>query len=243
MDSLLGKNAIFIQARISSTRLPAKIFLDLQNHRSILQNCIIRAIEISKILNLEQPVILCPKDDIDFISRHIADFSQECRIFGGSESNVLQRFYEASNFYNVEGIIRATSDNPLLCFEPIEICLSHLTSVSMVDPVIIDLYSIKKLPNGTVVSGFNRNFLKCLLDSSPTSETKEHIVLFDINPAILSIQPEIPEVLADYKYRFCVDDLGDYKEILSLNSDIFDALNYVDLKNFLGKVNESNIGY
>ena len=241
---MLKKNAIFIQARIGSSRLPAKIFLTLQNNFSVLQNCVNRAIKISKELNLEEPIIVCPKDDEGLITIHLKDFLKDVFIFGGSEFNVLERFQKAADFHNIEGIVRVTSDNPLFCIEPVSICLDEFKGIEENYPSIIDFYSTKKLPNGIVVSGFNYSFLQKLLSSTPSLETKEHIVIFDRDDgSINTIAPSIPFSLQDYHCRFCIDDLTDYKKMLSLNDGIFNELYFKKLKEFLGAENRSEYGY
>ena len=244
MDCMLKKNAIFIQARIGSSRLPAKIFLTLQNNFSVLQNCVNRAIKISKELNLEKPIIVCPKDDEGLIADHLKDFFKDIFIFGGPELNVLERFQQAADFHNIEGIVRVTSDNPLFCIEPVSMCLDEFQNIEENNPSIIDLYSIKKLPNGIVVSGFNYSFLKKLISSTPSIETKEHIVIFDRDDgSIHTIAPAIPLGLQDYNCRFCIDDLNDYKKMLSLKDEIFNELYFKKLKHFLGAENRSEYGY
>jgi len=244
MDCVLARNAIFIQARIGSSRLPAKIFLNLQNNFSVLQNCVNRAIKISKELKLEKPIIVCPKDDEDLIEDHLKDLFKDIVIFGGSELNVLERFQQAADLHNIEGIVRVTSDNPLFCIEPVSMCLDEFKNIEEDHPSIIDLYSIKKLPNGIVVSGFNYAFLKKLLSSTPSSKTKEHIVIFDNDDeSINRIEPSIPLSMQDYHCRFCIDDLNDYKKILSLKNEIFNELYFKKLKDFLGDENRSVHGY
>lgn len=244
MDCMLARNAIFIQARIGSSRLPAKIFLTLQNNFSVLQNCVNRAIKISKELNLEKPIIVCPKDDEALIVDHLKDFFKDILIFGGSELNVLERFQQAADLHNIEGIVRVTSDNPLFCIEPVSICLDEFKNIEESHPSIVDLYSIKKLPNGMVVSGFNCSFLNKLISSTPSLETQEHIVLFDRDDgSIHTIAPAIPLSLQDYHCRFCIDDLNDFKKILSLKDEIFNELYFKKLKDFLGAENRSEYGY
>tara|TARA_B100000965_G_scaffold298438_1_gene256804 strand:- start:20 stop:745 length:726 start_codon:yes stop_codon:yes gene_type:complete len=241
---MLARNAIFIQARIGSSRLPAKIFLTMQNNFSVLQNCVNRAIKISKELNLEKPIIVCPKDDEGLIVGHLKDFFKDIFIFGGSELNVLERFHQAADLHNIEGIVRVTSDNPLFCIEPVSMCLDEFKNIEENHPSIVDLYSIKKLPNGIVVSGFNYSFLNKLISSTPSKETKEHIVIFDHNDgSIHTIAPAIPLSLQDYHCRFCIDDLNDYKKILNLKDEIFNELHFKKLKHFLGAENRSEYGY
>ena len=101
---------IIIQARLGSTRLPNKIILDFCDGRSIID------IIIEKIKSRfsQYPIILATGDSpknsklIEFSSKHNIHF------FIGSENNVLSRFIEAAELYDLTHVIRICSDNPFI---------------------------------------------------------------------------------------------------------------------------------
>ncbi|MFC4687569.1 cytidylyltransferase domain-containing protein [Epilithonimonas pallida] len=98
---------IIIQARLGSTRLPAKILKPFQS-KTIL------SFLVDKLLPLNIPVIIAtttsPSDDelVDYLEKN------NYKYYRGSESNVLERYIESAEFFGIDKIIRITSDNPFL---------------------------------------------------------------------------------------------------------------------------------
>ncbi len=98
---------IITQARMTSTRLPGKIFKEI-NNKSLLQYHIERLqktgfdIAIATTTNIT--------DDC------VCEFAQtnNIKFHRGSEDNVLSRFHETAKKYNFDIIIRVTSDCPLI---------------------------------------------------------------------------------------------------------------------------------
>ena len=103
------KIAIIIQARTGSTRLANKMLKPFYQNQTIL-HIIIENLK----RDIDLPIILAttnnPNDDC------IEEVAEENGIFcfRGSEENVLQRFIDAANQYQVEVIIRVCADNPFL---------------------------------------------------------------------------------------------------------------------------------
>lgn len=98
---------IITQARMTSSRLPGKIFKRVNNVPLLKYH-------IERILKTGFRVIVATTanstDDI------VAEFAQDNNIdfYRGSETNVLSRFYEAAVKFKLDTIIRVTSDCPLV---------------------------------------------------------------------------------------------------------------------------------
>ena len=103
------KISIIIQARMSSSRLPGKIFKNL-NDKITLEHCIDRLKRCKNVNNIIIATTTNSRDDI------IADFcSQKNYLFyRGSENNVLDRYYQTALISNTDIIVRITSDCPLI---------------------------------------------------------------------------------------------------------------------------------
>ena len=104
------KTKIIIQARINSTRLYQKIILPFFKGETILDIIIKRL-----ILNF-------PKEDIflatstnpkDLLLKDIAK-KYSINFFQGDEDNVLNRFINLADNFNIDNIIRICADNPFL---------------------------------------------------------------------------------------------------------------------------------
>jgi len=99
--------AIITQARTTSTRLPGKIFKEI-NHRSLLQY------HIERLEQSGLPVIIATT--VNATDDAVEEFANQHQlpVWRGSEMNVLERFYDCARHFNVDIIVRVTSDCPLI---------------------------------------------------------------------------------------------------------------------------------
>jgi|SRR3954469_7166490 len=98
---------IITQARMTSTRLPGKIFKEI-NHKSLMKYHTQR-LQQSGI----DVIIATTKNAADDIVQQFAE-KEQLKFYRGDENNVLSRYYEAAQKYNLDIIIRVTSDCPLI---------------------------------------------------------------------------------------------------------------------------------
>ncbi|CAM1360271.1 cytidylyltransferase domain-containing protein [Tenacibaculum xiamenense] len=101
---------IVIQARLASTRLPNKIVLPIDGEVCFLEILLDRIKEhFNKI-----PIILATSTnkENDLLEKYANKFGVE--FFRGEEQNVLKRFVDCSEEYDLKTIIRVCSDNPFL---------------------------------------------------------------------------------------------------------------------------------
>lgn len=98
-----------VQARMGSTRLPGKVMKKMKG-RPVLFHFIRRMHESKKI----DKIVIATPDKAE--SQPILDLAKEMdvEIFKGSESDVLDRFYQAAKKHKADIIVRVTSDCPLL---------------------------------------------------------------------------------------------------------------------------------
>ena len=103
------KTAVIIQARMGSTRLPGKVMKDL-NGKPVLWHVIER---VKQAKNIDQIIIATTTHKRDKI---IYDKAMEwgVKAYKGSEEDVLARYYETANKYEIDTVLRITSDCPLI---------------------------------------------------------------------------------------------------------------------------------
>lgn len=101
--------AAIIQARLGSTRLPGKVMLPLAGEAALTRvyQRVARAPSLTAIVIA---TTTNPADDI------LADFcaAQGWSCFRGSETDVLDRYYQAAKIHQADVVIRITSDCPLI---------------------------------------------------------------------------------------------------------------------------------
>lgn len=111
--------AIIIQARTGSSRLPNKMLIPFFNGKSLLE------LTIEKLKLLNCLIIVATTDNTkDNEIEHISD-KLNVYCFRGSESDVLDRFIFAAEFYNINKIVRICADNPFIDNNEIKILLNY----------------------------------------------------------------------------------------------------------------------
>jgi spore coat polysaccharide biosynthesis protein SpsF (cytidylyltransferase family) len=98
-----------IQARMGSTRLPGKMLLSLGG-KLVIEHVFNRARTAKKLNQVVLATTVSPADDL------LADWAEKNSIpyFRGSESHVLERYYECAKLFEADVIVRLTGDCPLL---------------------------------------------------------------------------------------------------------------------------------
>ena len=98
-----------IQARMSSTRLPGKVLLDLGG-RSVLSRMVERVKLAKRVKRVVVATTVDPSDDpiIDVCTRERID------VFRGSLPDVLDRYYQAAKLFQADVVVRLTADCPLI---------------------------------------------------------------------------------------------------------------------------------
>lgn len=109
MSSSRVNLVVIIQARMGSTRLPGKVLKDICGQPMLARviNCVRRATLPNKIIVATSTE---PADNAvaELCAAHSID------VFRGSELDVLDRYYQAARAFAADGVIRITSDCPLI---------------------------------------------------------------------------------------------------------------------------------
>lgn len=107
---------------MGSTRLPGKVLLPLAG-KPMIYHCIDRLLQIKYAHML---VVAIPDNsDNDVLDKVLLEYP--VKVFRGSESDVLDRYFKCAREYGMNHVVRATGDNPFV--DPAEADLliqSHL---------------------------------------------------------------------------------------------------------------------
>ena len=113
---MVERIGIIIQARISSTRLPKKIILEIDEQITFLDVLLNKL----KSLKIKLPIVLATSNlSVDSILGEFAE-KHKIKFYRGSEENVLERFIDCAEENNFNTIIRVCSDNPFIDVNYIE---------------------------------------------------------------------------------------------------------------------------
>jgi spore coat polysaccharide biosynthesis protein SpsF len=105
----MEKIVCIIQARMSSSRLPGKVLIDIGGQPML--GWVVRRVQRSR--KIDQVVVATTTDASD---DPIVEFCQAGQIacFRGSLFDVLDRYYQAAKEYKADIIVRVTADCPLI---------------------------------------------------------------------------------------------------------------------------------
>lgn len=118
------RTACIVQARLGSTRLPAKVLLPLPTGRTVLQEVLFRCAQIRGIDKVVLAIPDTPENDI--LLSHCALHLGLHEIVRGPEHDVLARYVKAAEAVEADVIMRITADCPLI--DP-EVCGAMLASL------------------------------------------------------------------------------------------------------------------
>jgi spore coat polysaccharide biosynthesis protein SpsF len=201
------KVVVCIQARLASSRLPAKILLDLGG-TTALERCLRRARQFSHVSEVVVATSDRPGDDVIVsVARRLG-----AHVTRGSETDVLSRFAKAAQERDADVVVRCTSDCPLL--DPAlssQVIQRFLSAPGGVDYAanVLD----RRLPRGLDTEVISREALDRAQREATTTDEREHVTLHLYRNAdrfrCLSVVDEGGKDLS--WLRWTLDTLDDYR--------------------------------
>ena len=161
------KTILITQARTGSTRLPGKVLKQI-NGKSLLEIHLERLKKCSKISEIIVATTINEEDAIIYDKALEWGFSS----FTGSETDVLDRFYQSVKDKNPDWIVRVTSDCPLIDPELVD------EIVTFVQENNCDYGSnglIENYPDGQDVEVFKFSALKIAWKNALLKSEREHV--------------------------------------------------------------------
>lgn len=210
---------IIVQARMGSTRLPGKVTKELTKDTPMLEYQLKRL----RLCKPEIPIYVATPPDL-VKEKPIHDICRKLKIpfYVGSENDLIKRYLYGAKKYNLDPVIRITSDCPLL--DP-----TLITEVYGIFKIVnVDYYTNSPLNNGKYMgypSGMNveimkRKVLEILNDTVKDANKREHCTLAlqdDIFAHSIGVSKENLWLGALYSnYNFSVDTIEDFEYIKSI---------------------------
>lgn len=225
MDNMV-KTLCIVQARLTSTRLPNKVLMELGGTGLSIAEHVNQRLNSSKFIDQVLFAIPdTPSNDLlaDFFSVHNISYIR------GSENNVLDRFYQAALQYQPEVIVRATCDNPFVDWEQLDALISNLPGY--------DYVSSLGAPLGTSAEVFYAKALFEAHENAQTEVEQEHVTPYIYRhpehfkvakvPYHLNVEKERYRLTVDTELDFEVADTL-YKVLYKgepvKNGDVYDYL-------------------
>ncbi|MGD0657626.1 MAG: glycosyltransferase family protein [Syntrophorhabdales bacterium] len=201
-----------IQARMSSTRLPAKVLMDIAG-KPMLYHVVMRA-RRAKRINLVTVATSTHPDD-DPVSLFCSAGEVPC--FRGSLDDVLDRFYQAARHFNAGAVVRITADCPLLDPEVMDRVVQAFLEVN------VD-YASNTLkctyPDGLDVEVFSMDSLEKAWRQAELKSEREHVTPFIYNHQDIFSALNVRHATDLSALRWTVDE----KEDLAFVRAVYDRL-------------------
>ena len=165
------KIVAIIQARLSSQRLPGKVLMDIEGKPMLLR--VIDRVKESKLI--EAIVIAIPYTKE---SEHLTGLIQSYNfnLYAGSEFDVLDRYYNAAPKYNVDPVVRITSDCPLIDPKVIDKVIQYY-----LDGNFDYVSNCEDYAFGLDVEVFSYESLKRAWNEAKEPYDREHVTTYIIN--------------------------------------------------------------
>jgi spore coat polysaccharide biosynthesis protein SpsF len=206
------RTACIIQARLGSTRLPAKVLLPLPTGRTVLGEVLFRC---CRILGVDAVVLATPDTpENEFLlqaATHRQGLPKTIIEVVGPEHDVLARYAKAAKQVGADVIVRITADCPLLdphaCSEVIK--LREGTGADYVS----NSWPARSFPHGYDCEVFTIDALRRAHELTTDASDREHV-----GPAIQKVLPNdkraLLKAMDDRSHiRLTLDTLSDYVAI------------------------------
>jgi spore coat polysaccharide biosynthesis protein SpsF len=201
-----------VQARTGSTRLPAKVLLDLGG-ATALQRCVDRVRRIRGVSEVVIATTVKPEDDV------IVSVAKRLGVptSRGSETDVLSRYHAAAKTFRADAVVRCTSDCPLLDPEVSSLVVEALVqSQGSLDFTSNSLDP--SLPRGLDTEACTMAAMEKAQAETDDAAEREHVMLhFYRVPGRYRIQSVLPSPKPDLgHHRWTLDTFDDYRMLNAL---------------------------
>jgi spore coat polysaccharide biosynthesis protein SpsF len=202
------KVGVIIQARMGSTRLPGKVLMPIAG-KALLDHVLGRL----SLLVYPVKVVVATSDLLqdDAIVRHCQSIG--VAVFRGSETDVLDRYYECACENRFEHVVRLTADNPFTDMEALQRLIEqHLTLRNDYT------HSFGSMPLGVGAEIFTFDALEKSVLAGHAPNHREHVNEYiQENPDIFRIGVlEIPAAKCRPDLRLTVDTEDDYQRACAI---------------------------
>ena len=201
---------VFIQARMSSSRLPHKTLADVAGE-PMLGHVLRRARSIPGVDNV---IVATTHNPIDVA---IVRFASENRapVYLGSENDVLDRFYQTAKHFGVTTIVRVTPDCPLLDPDASGLVLDCFVRSGGALDIACNTQP-PTYPDGLDTEVFSLNALARAWRYARMSSEREHVTSYMYNnPSVFHIG-NVTNVEDLSHLRWTVDDSRDLEFIRAI---------------------------
>ena len=199
-----------IQARMGASRLPNKMLLHLHGYPIVewVYHRVSLANRIDRIL-----FALPDNDQNDILAWYLESIGAS--LFRGSETDLVDRYYEAAKYVGADRIVRVCADNPLICASEIDRLIDFF-NMEKCDYAYNHIPRGNRYPDGLGAEICSVELLKEIYHKASSTEHREHLFNYvwehDTDYVIKTFNP--PKSIAYPNLKLDLDTEDDYKKLL-----------------------------
>jgi spore coat polysaccharide biosynthesis protein SpsF len=204
-----------VQARLGSSRLPAKVLLPLPTGRTVVEETLHRCKQIAGV-----DIVVCAIPDTtenDILEAQVADWIEYLSgneppftyIVRGPEHDVLARYLKAAEQVQADIILRVTSDCPLI--DPV-VCARVLDKLKSDDVDYCSNVHPRTFPKGLDVECFTIEALRRAEHFACSGACREHVTLYMYTTQDFH-RGNHEQTIDQSKVRLTLDTIEDYVAI------------------------------
>lgn len=223
--------AIFMRARLGSSRLPRKHLLKIKG-KSVIQHLIER---IKHNTNIEK-IVLCTTDESEDDALEKIALKCGIKCFRGDSENVLKRYYDAGKEYKVRYIINVDCDDLLVDCELID-KTARLIEIFDADYLTWEGYPLGCIPTGMSYSGIKKLY-------EQYDEPIEHISLYFLSSRkFYTVTIKVSNSLLNIDYlndiRLTLDYEDDFELFKRIYDELYDVEEHISLRSIINLFDEN----
>jgi spore coat polysaccharide biosynthesis protein SpsF len=203
-------NTAIIQARMGATRLPNKMLLHLHGY-PVVEWVYLRAKEANSLAQIIFAIPNTAQDDV--LAWYLESIGAD--VYRGSETDLVDRFYQAAKQYQTHNLVRICADNPLICASEIDRLIDFYND-NLCDYAYNHIPKKNRYPDGLGAEICSVDLLYEIHSKTSQPEHREHLFnyIWD-NPTQYKIRTlEPPSELAYPQLKLDLDTLEDYKNLM-----------------------------
>ncbi|MDR2731012.1 MAG: spore coat protein [Treponema sp.] len=208
----MGLNAVVLQARLDSSRLPEKSMMLLDG-----KPLLYRVMRALKNINAGLHILACSEDSFSSFEPLAREAGFE--IFSGPKEDVLARYCLAIKHFGIDRVIRATGDNPFVFTDAATAINAEALALDA------DYAAYSGLPYGAGIESVSAAALLRASGETASSFDREHVCpyLYNHGDIFKLHRPLAPLRLQGSDIRITVDTREDFEKASELYTVLKDT--------------------
>lgn len=215
------RTVAIIQARMGSNRLPGKVLMPILG-KPMLWHIVRR---VRAVPSIDEVVVAVPSDGANEVLRRFCA-GNKIAVFAGSETDVLDRYYQAAQQFEADPVIRITADCPMVDPQLIEKLLQTYKScgydhIGVAAGAGAERLCKGRFPDGLDAECFAFSALARAWHDATDPRDREHVTRYIWNNKQIFRCGVLTADVAYPKLRLTVDHAEDFELVTKIYESLY----------------------